>query len=341
MIIYIGDNMNLFNYIVDRLFYILVYLLSISLVVYIMGLGSGFNIRNILYALLISGLLLLAFLSIDYLSKRKVYRAVNRGLESDGFYYISNMPARTNREHKAFKELLSRAHRKYEYLLDKYREEYKSYLDLKNKWINNMNTSIADIKLYLKNNGDTKNYENIEEEIEKLSRSLEMDLCFLRIMGIKLDLQMEKINIEDMVREVIDENKDALVTNSIHPTIKSKGNLLVKSNKYWLKFIISQVISNSIKYTKIKDVEKKYIHISIYREEERSVLSIEDNGIGIANKDLDKVFNPFFTGEKGRDYKSIGMGLYLVREVCDRLGHGLELRSMEGIGTIVRILFYD
>jgi len=68
-----------------------------------MGLGSGFNIRNILYALLISGLLLLAFLSIDYLSKRKVYRAVNRGLESDGFYYISNMPARTNREHKAIK----------------------------------------------------------------------------------------------------------------------------------------------------------------------------------------------------------------------------------------------
>lgn len=350
----LGDTMRFTDYLVDRLLYILFYFISIALVIIIISLDSinknnDLNIGNILYAILISLVMLIAFLAIDYFRKREVYKSINRGLERDEFDYIFNMPDRANREHRAFKKLLTKNHMYYENTLDKYRKNYKASLNLKSRWIHQLKTPISVIKLLLEKEKEKnidentrKSYESIEEEIEKLSHGLEMELYSLRISDFEMDFKVEKINVVDVVRKAINENKNAFIVNSIYPRIESEEEIQVKSDKKWLKFIISQIISNSIKYTKVKDVEKKYIHISLSREEERTVLSIEDNGVGIPNKDLDRVFNAFFTGENGRKYyESTGMGLYLVKEICHKLGHGVELKSMEGIGTIVRIIFYD
>lgn len=342
------------DYLIDRLLYILFYFISIVLVIVIMSLDSinrdiGLNIGNILYAILISIAMLIVFLAIDYLRKREVYRAINRGLERDESDYIFNMPDRANREHRAFKKLLTKNYMHYENTLDSYRKKYRTQLNLKSRWIHQLKTPISVIKLLLEKEKEKdidentrKNYESIEEEIEKLSHGLEMELYSLRINDFEMDFKVEKIDVIDIVRKVINENKNAFIVNSIYPTIESKENTLVKSDKKWLKFIISQIISNSIKYTRVKDVERKYIHVSLSREENSTVLSIEDNGVGIPNKDLDRVFNAFFTGENGRKYyESTGMGLYLVKEICDRIGHGVEIKSVEGMGTIVRIIFYD
>lgn len=342
------------DYILDRLLYILFYFISIALVIVIMSLDSinrdiEPNIGNILYAILISIVILIAFLAIDYFRKKEVYKAINRGLDRDDFDYIFNMPDRANREHRAFKKLLTKNHMYYENTLDSYRKKFKSQLNLKSRWIHQLKTPISVIKLLLEKEKEKdidentrRSYESIEEEIEKLSHGLEMELYSLRINDFEMDFQVEKTDVIDTVRKVINENKNAFIVNSIYPSIEVEEDLLVRSDKKWLKFIISQIISNSIKYTKVKDVEKKYVHISLSREEDRTILAIEDNGVGIPNKDLDRVFNAFFTGENGRRYyESTGMGLYLVKEICNRLGHGVELKSMEGIGTIVRITFYD
>ncbi|MNJ62145.1 Sensor histidine kinase GraS [compost metagenome] len=72
----------------------------------------------------------------------------------------------------------------------------------------------------------------------------------------------------------------------------------------------------------------------------RTILEIEDEGIGIPDSDLPRVFDAYFTGENGRKFQeSTGMGMYLVKEICHKLGHEIELESVEGKGTAVRILF--
>ena len=211
-----------------------------------------------------------------------------------------------------------------------------------------MKTPMSVIKLMLENEKDKNidkntrnNYESIEEEIEKLAHGLEMALHTLRINDFELDFKVEEVSLLEIVRNVINENKSAFIVNSIYPKVLHKEDIFVMSDKKWVKFLVSQIISNSIKYSKVKEDGDKDIIIDIYLERDDTIMSIKDNGVGIPKEDLDRVFDPFFTGKNGRKYlESTGMGLYLSRDICTRLGHGIEIESTVGEGTTIRIRFY-
>ena len=346
--------MNLKDYLKDRLLYIVFYIISVSLVIVIMMLdliirGERLRIANIIYSFILSFVFLAFLITIDYMRKRKFYKALNYGLENDeNLEYIFNIPNNGSKEHKLYKELLIKDYMRYKLILDKYKKMYKTQMNFNNRWIHQMKTPISVIKLILENENDKaidentkKSYKSIEEEIEKLSNGLEMALYTLRINDFEKDFKVEEVNILDIVRNVINENKNAIIVNSIYPKIVFDKDVLVKTDKKWIKFIINQIISNSIKYSKVKESEDKSIIIDIDEENDKVILSIEDKGVGIPKQDLDRVFNPFFTGENGRIYlESTGMGLYLSKDICDRLGHGINIESIEGVGTRVEIVFY-
>ncbi|MDR2992907.1 MAG: sensor histidine kinase, partial [Bacillus cereus] len=85
---------------------------------------------------------------------------------------------------------------------------------------------------------------------------------------------------------------------------------------------------------------KEKVIVSACSKGRAIILEIKDYGVGIPTTDLPRVFNPFYTGENGRKFKeSTGMGLYLVKEVCEKLNHKIELESEVGKGTKVRIIF--
>lgn len=347
--------MRLKDYLLDRLLYIVFYYISICLVIIIMMLDliireEELVFENIVYAFLLSTVLLIAFMAIDYLKKRNIYKAVNEGLDKeDSSAYIFNIPDNISREYDIFKYLLSRNYMFYQNTLEKYRKNYKTQMDFKSRWIHQMKTPVSVIKLMLENEKDKdidiqtrKSYQSIEEEIEKLSHGLEMALYTLRVNDFELDFKVEEVDVLEIVRAVINENKNAFIVNSIYPKIDSEENTIVKSDKKWIKFIISQIISNSIKYTKVNNIENKSVKISLYREASKAILSIEDNGVGVSSEDIDRVFNPFFTGQNGRKYlESTGMGLYLSKDICDKLGHSIRLESTEEKGTKVIITFFD
>lgn len=113
-------------------------------------------------------------------------------------------------------------------------------------------------------------------------------------------------------------------------------NYQVKTDSKWLEFISKQIISNSLKYLK----ENPKISIYAKKGKENITLYFEDNGIGIDKKDLPRVFDKGFTGQNGRSkYNSTGMGLYLVKKLCEKLSHGVEIKSKLNEGTIVKIIF--
>jgi len=311
---------------------------------------ENLNYSNIFYALLLSILFLIILITMDFGKKKKFYKTINQGLkERESLEYIFNIPDNINREQSAFKKLLTNNYMIYENKLDQYRKITKTQMDFNNRWIHQMKTPISVIKLILENERDKnidedrkKNYESIDEEIDKLSHGLEMALYTLRVNDFEKDFIVEEVDLLDVVRNVVNENKNAFIVNSIYPKIATFEDIQVKTDKKWMKFVVNQIISNSIKYTKVKESNDKSIVVKLYKEDDKTILSIEDNGVGIPPNDLDRVFNPFFTGENGRSYsESTGMGLYLSKDTCDRLGHCINVESEEGVYTKVCITFYQ
>lgn len=347
--------MNLKQYLKDRLNFIVVYFVNTFLVIIIMMLDiiirkESLNYPNIIYALLLSILFLIVLIVIDYGRNKKFYKIINQGLkERESLEYIFNIPDNITKEQSVFKKLLTNNYMIYESKLDKYRKMTKTQMDFNNRWIHQMKTPVSVIKLILENESDQnidedrkKSYESIEEEIEKLYHGLEMALYTLRVNDFEKDFIVEEVDLINVVRNVVNENKNAFIVNSIYPKIVTNEDLKVKTDKKWIKFVVNQIISNSIKYTKVKESNDKSIVIKLYKEDDKTILSIEDNGVGIPPNDLDRVFNPFFTGENGRSCsESTGMGLYLSKDTCDRLGHCINVESEERVYTKVCITFYQ
>ena len=116
-------------------------------------------------------------------------------------------------------------------------------------------------------------------------------------------------------------------------------NIMVNTDSKWIIFILNQIILNSIKYRKTN--EKNEIEIYASKGKENVILYIKDNGIGIKQGEIVRVFEKGFTGTNGRilNKKSTGIGLYLCRKLCDKLGVAIELESIQNEGTEVRLIF--
>ena len=115
---------------------------------------------------------------------------------------------------------------------------------------------------------------------------------------------------------------------------------IVLTDAKWMEFMLNQIVNNSIKY-KDKTKAESYIKMSAAEDKKCVVLEILDNGIGINASDLPRVFDKSFTGENGREFsKATGMGLYIVKKLCDKLGHAITIESVKGEYTRVKITFY-
>ena len=119
--------------------------------------------------------------------------------------------------------------------------------------------------------------------------------------------------------------------------LRKNLDVRVYSDTKWLEFILHQLIINSIKYS--KETEAR-IAVSAQEKENCCVLSVSDNGLGIPENELPRIFDKGFTGTNGRlRGKSTGMGLYICRKLCDKLGHSIGAESVYGSGTTISIVF--
>ena len=114
---------------------------------------------------------------------------------------------------------------------------------------------------------------------------------------------------------------------------------VVSTDSKWIVFILGQIIQNSVKYRN----KKSLLNIEVYSEpkKDNTVLYIKDNGIGIKKEEISRVFDKGFTGTNGRlaGKKSTGIGLYLCRNLCEKLGVSINVKSTDGEGTVVSLVF--
>lgn len=216
--------------------------------------------------------------------------------------------------------------------------EFKEYLEM---WIHEVKVPLTALKLM--NYNGTRDARRESEQIEKLNSYVEQILYYARADAADKDYLMKYISLEKVVNTQLKEHKELLIGNKVRITKENLDAEVVTDSK-WLGFIVSQVIINSIKYkSDARDLELSFGSYEIHKgNNQETVLTISDNGIGISEADLPRVFDKTFTGENGRrGSASTGMGLYICKKLCTRLGHRISIESKQGEYTTVSISFGD
>ena len=276
---------------------------------------------------------------IEYITKRNYYQNFNHILqELEEKYLIAEIIKTPSfKEGKILKESLEQISKsmleyvnKYKYLM----EDYKDYIEL---WIHEIKLPIAASKMVIENNRNEVT-KSIYEELDKVENYIEQALFYARSNTVEKDYSIKKNKLEDMVKESIKKNKNALIQEKVSVCIHDL-DFMVNTDSKWIVFLLNQIIQNSVKYKK----QKETLKIEIYAEQakEKVILSIKDNGMGIKQGEVTRVFEKGFTGTNGRmlNKKSTGIGLYLCKKLCHKLGIAMELESIEKEGTQIRFLF--
>ncbi|WP_373898025.1 sensor histidine kinase [Haloimpatiens sp. FM7315] len=319
----------------EHLGMILLYILNFGVLFTIFSVFNGFSdMRNVFYFMFLSLFLLIVYLSINYLNNRKMYKALRK--KPENFDEVLGSFG-TSEFGKDLNKFVDNLYGLYQYKVHLYIKKQNEHLNFINQWIHQMKTPLSVIKLISQENEDELYIQEIKEEVDKLERGLTIALYNARLDTFEHDFNVIDFNLLDLVNQVVHSLKRYFIKNRVFPKININKDIMLKSDRKWIKFIVEQLVVNAVKYSLDKG---KYVEINAYEDQGHMILEVEDKGIGISKRDINRVMEPFYTGQHGRNYgESTGMGLYLVNEVCKKLDHDIKIESEEDKGTKVKITF--
>ena len=211
------------------------------------------------------------------------------------------------------------------------RLEYREYIE---QWIHEIKTPITAMKLLCENHR-TDWTKELLLELEKTTRFTEQALYYARSEHTEKDYSVREMALSNVVHQAIADNKYLLLQNCVHLEVEEMQDT-VYSDEKWVRFILNQLIANAVKYRS----EQPILHFSASRQQDQVVLVVEDNGIGIPSADLPRIFEKGFTGQNGRTVQqSTGIGLYLCKRLCEKLGIGIIADSSDH-GTTISLSFH-
>lgn len=215
--------------------------------------------------------------------------------------------------------------------VERERLEYKEYIE---QWIHEIKTPITAMKLLCENHR-TDWTKELLLELEKTNRFTEQALYYARSEHTEKDYSVREMALSQVVHQAIADNKYLLLQGGMRLEVEEMQDT-VYSDEKWVRFILNQLIANAVKYR----TEQPVLRISTHKRQDQVVLVVEDNGIGIAASDLPRIFEKGFTGQNGRMVQqSTGIGLYLCKRLCEKLGIGIAAESSEQ-GTAISLAFH-
>lgn len=307
----------------------------ITLLIFLFSVGNTIDILKIVAFVWI--IVVGVYLFFQYKSRKEFYNELSKTVDSlDKKYLISEVIDKPiYLEAEPYYDLLKKASKSMREEINSIknsRKEYKEYIE---QWIHEVKTPIASIKLIEENNKiNTSRF--VLQELENLDRYVEQALFYARSEEVEKDYLIREMSLEECINKVIIKNKQIFILNNIDIEIDNLDKNVYSDSK-WLEFILNQIIVNAIKYRNNKSPKVK-VYI---RDVKNGIkLIVEDNGIGIPLDELDRVFEKGFTGSSGRlNSKSTGVGLYLCKKLCNKLGLLIDIESEINRYTKVSITF--
>lgn len=327
--------MKLKDYIKDNIINISIYLVTLIILFLffrILKLSTEAFICTYII-LVLFGILIFVY---NYNRKNKFYNELTKQLGNlDKKYIITELLEKPDfLEGQIFYNSLYEINKTMNEEIKKYKlslEEFKEYIEM---WVHEVKLPLSSILLMTYKQDDIS---KVIEPTKRIENFVEQVLYYARSENAEKDYIIKECDLKEIVSKVIKKNKEIFILEKIEIKLEKLDNKKVLSDSKWLEFIINQIISNSLKYV---DKEKSIITISAVENEKNIILKIQDNVIGIPKSDIKKVFDKSFTGENGRKIQtSTGMGLYIAKQLCEKLGHKIEIESEQNKYTSVFITF--
>ena len=286
-------------------------------------------LEAVLYAAAVCLFFGAVFLTLDYLSFSNRHRRLQMVLK-EAVVTIERLPVASSLTEEDYQAILRILYMEKAALEDRMQRRYTDLVEYYTVWAHQIKTPISSLRLQLQQEEDGPRRRELMEGVQQIEQYVEMVLCYLRLDAEVTDYVIRVCSLDDVLRQAIRK----FASQFIHKKIKleyTPFDVTVLTDEKWLLFVLEQLISNALKYTRGGGI----ITISM---EESGVLSIKDTGIGIAPEDLPRIFEKGYTGYNGRsDKKASGIGLYLCRRICKNLGHGISAASSPGSGTVIRL----
>ena len=264
----------------------------------------------------------------DFVNYRESYRKL-KFLEENILNDLDALPKSLDIRIDYYHKIIEKLYEELEKLTQENRQKNTDMVDYYSMWVHQIKTPIAAMNFLLDN--EEVDQKILQQELFKIERYVEMVLTYIRLDSISSDYVITKINLDEVVKDSVKKYATIFINKKIKLNYVSHETMVI-SDKKWLSFAFEQILGNSVKYSSAGGE----ITIETYENK----LVIEDNGIGIKEEDLPRIFEKGFTGFNGRyEKKSSGLGLYLCKKTLDKLGHHIEISSKVEEGTRIEITF--
>lgn len=279
------------------------------------------------YAALVCLFLLLVWFAVDYRRFAARLRLLRR-LEQEITLSTEQLPEPDGALEAQYQALVRALDADRRAQMTRSQRSYQDLVEYYTVWAHQIKTPIAAMRLLLQD-ADTDEQRALLEQVQSVEQYVEMVLGYLRLESPSSDYVIRNYLLDDIVRQAVRKYASQFIRRKLRLEY-TPLNVSVITDEKWLLFVIEQVLSNALKYTRSGSVSITF--------EEPKTLCIRDTGIGIAPEDLPRVFEKGYTGSYGRtDKRATGIGLYLCRRILAKLGHSITIVSTPGVGTTVRI----
>lgn len=286
-------------------------------------------VEPIVYASVLWAIIAVVFLIIDFLSLYKKHKLL-QDLKHNVALKFDNLPQPKDIIERDYHDLLTIIYKQNLEITYNAEVNQSNLIDYYTLWAHQIKTPISAMHLILQTE-DNELSSELSMELFKIEQYVEFVLQYLRLESMSADLMLKRQSLDNIVKQAVRKYARVFIRKRIKLDFKEL-NCEVLTDEKWLLFVIEQLLSNALKYTKEGT-------ISIYMDNaSEKTLVIEDTGIGIKEEDLTRIFERGFTGYNGRwDKKSTGLGLYLCKQVLNKLSHSITIESRVDEGTRVKI----
>lgn len=336
-----GGTMRAADYIKDKAAVLLVHtagLLFLSFFLKLAG-NSSTDIWLIGTAWIVTGTV---YLLQDFYRRRRYFEKLSVLLDDlDNRYLIAEVMEPSPRlEDRLYREVLRKSNKSVIekiHMLEDAQKDYKEYIE---RWIHEVKLPLTAARLMCENNKREES-RKLLAELGKIEKQIEQALFYARMEHPYQDYLIHRVNVRDAVLTSIAGSKPYFIQAGMQILLElpEKSPVFVCTDEKWVVFLLDQIFANCIKY---RSAENPCVKIYAKEGKQQISLIIEDNGIGIAKEDIRRIFEKGFTGENGRiGKKSTGIGLYLCKGLCDKLGIGIACESKKGEFTRIIFTFPD
>lgn len=283
------------------------------------------EIEAIYYSIMLCTFIGLIYICINFINYYKKHIQLYK-LQNEISISLENLPSPKTLMEEDYTNLILNLNKEYKTYISKSDIAKSDMIDYYTMWVHQIKTPISALKLLIQTS-ESEISSDLSSELFKIEQYVEMVLSYIRLGSNKNDFVLKEYDLDNIIRQAVRKYAPLFIRKKISLDFQPT-NYKVLTDEKWLVFVIEQLLSNAIKYTNKGK-------ISIYSLENKKLV-IEDTGIGISKEDIPRIFDKGFTGYNGRtDKKATGLGLYLCKNILDKLSHKISIESEVGVKTKV------